>query len=489
MAPTAASPLAPTEGPVLRSGSADFAFRLKLINFAPMFRLSKISFFAAAVLLLFACSPGKIDPEPGPEPEDVRSITVGAESISAVGAVMKGKAEINTESGSVMFGFQYCTLDGSTTSPVLTVLSNDVDKNYNYSASLSSLEPNTTYKFWSFVRQNGKDSYGEPKEFTTKDISSVISTLEVSAASVDGTTLKAGLDLTDVQFSNIKYGFCWGNSESSLNKRLDGSEITQNTYSALLGGLLYNTKYFFRPYVTLDDRKFYGEVKDFTTEVFKISAVDLGLSVKWANANLGANYPDDYGDYYAYGETEPYYAEGHSQDNPCKDWRAMEGRTITGYDWKSYKWTNLEWNKLTKYCPADQAEFWDGEGGPDDKTVLDAEDDAAAVKLGGKWRMPTYEEWEELFKKCSWTWVNYYGSGKSGYVIESSNGNSIFLPTSGSRNLTTLSFLKAEGVYRSSSLRVIDPSTAHTMRIKSDIREYNNDDSRYIGYPIRPVTE
>ena len=456
-----------------------------------MLRLSKISFFAAAVLLLFACSPGKIDPEPDPEPEDVRSITVGAESISAVGAVMKGKAEINTESGSVMFGFQYCTLDGSTTSPVLTVLSNDVDKNYNYSASLSSLEPNTTYKYWSFVRYGGKDSYGEPKEFKTRAVESMLSTLDASGSAVDGIILNARLDLTDVQYKEISYGFHYGSSASSLNLHSPGSEIVNNTYSAQLGTISYNTKYWYRAYLRLDGRTFYGEVKDFTTEVFKISAVDLGLSVKWADGNLGANYPDDYGDYYAYGETEPYYAEGHSQDNPCNDWRVMEGRTITGYDWKSYKWTNLEWNKLTKYCPADQAEFWDGEGGPDDKTVLDAEDDAAAVKLGGKWRMPTYEEWEELFKKCSWTWENYYGSGKSGYVIKSSNGNgnSIFLPAAGSRNLTTLSFLKKEGVYRSSSLRVIDPSTAHTMRIKIDIREYNNDDSRYIGYPIRAVTD
>ena len=437
-----------------------------------MFRLSKISFFAAAVLLPFACSPGKIDPEPGPEPEpwpepeDVRSITVGAESISAVGAVMKGKAEINTESGSVMFGFQYCTLDGSTTSPVLTVLSNDVDKNYNYSASLSSLEPNTTYKYWSFVRYGGKDSYGEPKEFKTRAGESMLSTLDASGSAVDGIILNARLDLTDVQYKEISYGFHYGSSASSLNLHSPGSEIVNNAYSAQLGTISYNTKYWYRAYLRLDGRFFYGEIKNFTTEEFKITAVDLGLGVKWANANLGADYPEDYGDFYAYGAIKP--------------------QSGAGYDWDSYRWANGDWKTLIKYCPSDKAEYWDAYAGePDNKTVLDAEDDAARAVLGEGWRMPSYDDMKELYTNCSWEWIR----GSGGCRVTGPNGNSIFLPAAGCMSQGLQSGVGTRGDYLSSSINVELPASARYVYFQADSRDIEGDNSRCNGFSIRAVTD
>ena len=100
-------------------------------------------------------------------------------------------------------------------------------------------------------------------------------------------------------------------------------------------------------------------------------AVDLGLSVKWANINVGAESPEDYGNYYAWGETS----------------------TKETYNWSTYFDTNDGGNTFTKY---------NNEGG---KTVLDPEDDAAHVNWGGSWRMPTQAEWWELINCCTWTWT------------------------------------------------------------------------------------
>ncbi len=115
--------------------------------------------------------------------------------------------------------------------------------------------------------------------------------------------------------------------------------------------------------------------------------------------------PEDLGDYYAWGETQPYYAAGHSQENPCTDWRSGKN----GYYWNSYKWCNGDNYKLTRYCPMEKMGDWDGSGKPDNKTELrdyDYADDAARAVLKGKWRLPTRAEWAALRKQCTWNWIN-----------------------------------------------------------------------------------
>ena len=106
-------------------------------------------------------------------------------------------------------------------------------------------------------------------------------------------------------------------------------------------------------------------------------SVDLGLSVFWGENNLGANTPEDYGDYFAWGET-----------------------SVKGiYSWKTYKYCNGSETTLTKYC------YDNAYGTVDDKLILGSEDDAAVVNLGGFWRIPTIDEWTELYEKCNWMWV------------------------------------------------------------------------------------
>ena len=134
------------------------------------------------------------------------------------------------------------------------------------------------------------------------------------------------------------------------------------------------------------------------------SAVDLGLSVKWAPINIGANKIEDYGNYYAWGETAP------KED----------------YSFSTYKWVaNGDGYKLTKYCKWSQ--YWAGEGEMDGKDTLDPEDDAAYVNWGPHWRMPTVAEFQELLDKCTWEWT--YINDVSGWLaISTINSRSIFFP-------------------------------------------------------------
>ena len=138
-------------------------------------------------------------------------------------------------------------------------------------------------------------------------------------------------------------------------------------------------------------------------------SVDLGLSVKWATCNVGANKPEEYADYYAWGETEP------------KDF----------YFWDTYKYCDGTYNSLTKYTDS----AYGKDGFSDNKSVLDPEDDVAHVKWGGNWRIPTKEELEELRTKCTWTSTTL--NGVKGYSVTSNvdgyTDRSIFLPATGMR--------------------------------------------------------
>ena len=132
--------------------------------------------------------------------------------------------------------------------------------------------------------------------------------------------------------------------------------------------------------------------------------VDLGLpsGTKWATCNVGASKPEEYGGYYAWGETE-------EKDNS---------------GWETYKWCNGSQNSQTKYCTKS------GYGTVDNKTVLEPEDDIAHVKWGGSWRMPTLDECQELIDNCTPEWTSLNGV-KGCKLTSMTNGKSIFFPTGG----------------------------------------------------------
>ena len=215
-------------------------------------------------------------------------------------------------------------------------------------------------------------------------------------------------------------------------------------------------------------------------------AVDMGTTTAdgyklyWSTRNLCesgfVNSPEEYGDYYAWGETAPYY----SSQSPLT-WK--NGKSA-GYNWASYKWCNGSYGTLTKY---NTKSYY---GTVDNKTVLEPEDDVASVKLGGKWHMPTYAEWEELKTKCTWTWTtNYNGTGVAGRIVSATNGNSIFLPAAGYWSGTGLYRAGPYGYYWSSFLDTEFTSYAWGVDFDSDYVGRNGGYNRFLGRSVRPVSE
>lgn len=186
--------------------------------------------------------------------------------------------------------------------------------------------------------------------------------------------------------------------------------------------------------------------------------VDLGLpsGTKWATCNVGADSPEEYGDYFAWGETTPKEV----------------------YNWSTYKWCNGSETALTKYCT--KSDY----GIVDNKTVLDLADDAANANWGGNWRMPTDAELIELKDNCTWKWATQ--KGVNGYkVISKKNGNSIFLPAAGCRIDSDLTNAGSSGRYRKNSLEA-DGSDGVNLGFSSNFVgwvRYN----RSVGLSVRPV--
>lgn len=186
--------------------------------------------------------------------------------------------------------------------------------------------------------------------------------------------------------------------------------------------------------------------------------VDLGLSVKWATCNVGATKSEDYGDYFAWGETQPK----------------------STYNWNTYKWCNGSYNTLTKYCTNSDYGTYDG------KSTLELADDAARANWGGSWRMPTKEEQDELRDNCKWERTTQ--NGVKGYKVTSKKKgytkNSIFLPATGYRNGSSLSSVGG-GYYWSSSLNTDFPDNAYCLDFNSSSVDW--DYRRYLGRSVRPV--
>ena len=203
--------------------------------------------------------------------------------------------------------------------------------------------------------------------------------------------------------------------------------------------------------------------------------VDLGLpsGTLWATCNVGADTPEGYGDYFAWGETEP--KEVYSLD--------------------TYKWYNHDDMYFTKYNQDYSSGYYDETGNyvsvvtPDGKTELDPEDDAAYVNWGPSWRMPTHEQQRELVEQCTWTWTtrnSVYGQQGTG-----PNGNTIFLPAAGwHTNWNQNDSLLCEGSYGCSWSRTLYPivsDIAYILYSYSGSVDWSYPYARNVGCSVRAV--
>jgi hypothetical protein len=195
--------------------------------------------------------------------------------------------------------------------------------------------------------------------------------------------------------------------------------------------------------------------------------VDLGLpsGTLWATCNIGASAPEEYGNYFAWGETE-------SKET---------------FAWENYKWCEGRFDSMTKYCTDGG---YGSNGFTDGKTELDPEDDAAYVNWGPSWRMPTHEQQRELVEQC--TWIGHTLVGVKGQLVTGPNGNTIFLPASrssvqespwGTGTWGTWAF------YWSRTLRTNQSDNASDLLYPAYPANatWDHYNDRYIGEAVRPV--
>ena len=318
----------------------------------------------------------------------------------------------------------------------------------SFTSNLTNLTANTTYYIRAYATNSEGTSYGEQKSFTTLQNIELPTVTTTIVTNVTSTTATSGGNVTDDGGATVTArGVCWSTSPDPTiddNKTSDGNGT--GAFTSQLTNLTHSTTYYIRAYATNSEGTSYGEQKYFSTlsdgMINGHQYVDLGLSsgLKWATCNVGADSPEDYGNYYAWGETETK-AE-YTQDNSVTFGQQLND--ISG----------------------------------------NAQYDAATANWGGSWRTPTKDEIRELIYNCNWTPETQ--NGVDGFKVTGNNGNYIFIPASGYRDGSSL-YIYGECYYWSSTPRQYGVEFANILY--SDT-EFQSEDVnyRYRGLTIRPVS-
>lgn len=322
----------------------------------------------------------------------------------------------------------------------------DCDANYAhngyFSFTFENLERCKTYYYRTYYNSEEFDRtfVGECKEF-------IIPGVETGEyTKVSDKTYKVSVDAVFgdiVDFAEV--GVCYSNEnrEPTIG---DNSSETNPIFSSQNLNFNISTKElpcYYRAYMIIDDRYvIYGDVMCIKDDSNHPHAVDLGLSVKWACCNVGANSPEDYGDYFAWGETSP--KDMYTDDN----------------------------------CSTFDVSMSDFSGNP--------QYDAATANWGGSWRMPTQKEIEELCLRCTWVWTTQ--NGVNGMEVTGPNGNSIFLPAAGYRWWSSSNYVGSGGLYWSSTPDEDYDIIAYYIDFGSEFhgRDWG---IRSGGQSVRPVSE
>ena len=247
----------------------------------------------------------------------------------------------------------------------------------------------------SYLTINGIDYYGDIKNFNGN-------TIATGDIDTDTYTVSSSLGFNN-GYTNLTVGVCFSKynqtpttgDRATWTSTLDGDGFYKSVLKNIPWGKVY-----YRSFATVGGVTSYGEVRTFNKPMKIGQPVDLGLSVKWADINIGADYPEESGGYFAWGETE---------ENGV-------------YNPSAYKWCNTYISSLTKYCMNSNygyEEFYDS------KKTLDPEDDAANVHWGNGWRIPSKNELMELLT-CQYQPDTI--NGITGIRVTGPNSNSIFLP-------------------------------------------------------------
>ena len=307
----------------------------------------------------------------------------------------------------------------------------------SFTKAITGLSHSTTYYYKAYATNAIGTNYGEVKQFTTSSPS--MPTVQTNAASgitMTGATLNGNVT-ADGGATVTARGFVYGTSASNLSQTVQ-SGSGSGSFTVTITDLALGTTYYYKAYATNSVGTAYGEVKQFTTPgtLNGHDWVDLGLpsGLRWATCNVGATSPENAGNKYAWGET----------------------RSKTTYNISTYTYT----------------------GNP---TRLPSSADAATANWGSGWRMPTYDELNELKNNCTVTWTTQ--NGVNGRLFTGPNGNSIFLPAAGYRDDSSLVNAGSIGYYWSSSLYTGYTGYAWYLVFKSDnygMTKYHRCDGRSV---------
>lgn len=274
-----------------------------------------------------------------------------------------------------------------------------------------------------------------------------------------------GVIADDAMIYVTRCGVCWNTSGAPT---IDDSQVFTGpgtgTFYCNMVGLTPYTTYHVRAFARMGEMYYYGNEEMFTTEEEDGDWVDLGLpsGQLWATRNVGASSPEDYGDYFAWGENSP---------KSMYNWDTY----IYGYETDESPWYHLtKYNTVSDYGPIDNL------------TTLQPGDDAATANWGNGARMPTRQEWEELEDYCSSVWTTQ--NGVNGRRFTGPNGNSLFLPAAGYRWYDEPYDAGDDGNYWSSSLSTYySPEHACHFHFKSFSAGVYNGGSRGYGRSVRAV--
>ena len=346
-----------------------------------------------------------------------------------------------------------------------------------YFAVLTGLTPNTSYDFRYYTANKYSNKTIERESrITTTSQTSIAAVLTDTATNITKSSAKVQIYIIDNGGEYItECGAVLGTTANpTISDRKVASINKTGTITLELTDLKAETNYYVRAYAINAKGVSYGNTISFSTLKLPFENgheyVDLGLSVKWASCNIGASSPEEYGGYYAWGETK------------TKQEKAGTGSVPMPYEWGDYKYCLGQSYTLTKYCTDLSYAYITNV--KDNKTKLDISDDAANVNWGGQWRMPTKSEMEELKSKCRWEWSEK--DGIYGYIVRGINGNSIFLPSAGYMNEKSLeSHSGRPGYYWSSNLYDY-PTDAYILYFAENTTRISGHDRCY-GLSIRPV--
>lgn len=393
-------------------------------------------------------------------------------NLSYTSATVNGQITFDGGSSITEYGIVYSTSHNPTISNT-KIKSNICDSTGTFACEVKNLQVNTTYYARTYAKNAQGVAYGEDVMFKTLQTTAPILTTSVEDVSHTSAAIN-GQITSDGGSMVTEFGVVYSISHNPTisNTKIKGTTCdSTGLFTCKLSNLQNNSTYYARAYATNERGTAYGNEVSFTTwkvgEVNGHKYVDLGLSVKWATCNVGANKPEESGDYFAWGETKP------------KDY----------YDWSNYKWCEGSNYSLTKYC--DDSDFAYSSSYVDKIYVLQLSDDAARANWGGNWRMPLKSELDELYNSCTWTSTTQ--NGTKGYRVTGKNGNSIFLPKAGYKYEGSLTSLGAYGYYWSSTVYPYYHSSYGHHTYPYQAYAYSADGEEQIarrhGLPIRPVCQ